>query len=441
MPELTPLEPWIARKIGAAGRLRAAELRAYQLHALRDTLAWARERSPFYRRHLAEAPTDLRSLDDLAALPFTTAAHIREQPLRFVCVSQGDIERVVTLDTSGTTGRPKRLYFTKDDQALTIDFFQVGMSTFTSDGDRVLILLPCARPGSVGDLLAIALERIGAEGIRHGPIQDAGATLSEMARAKATGLVGTPTQALALARYPEQPEGLTLGSALLTTDHVPDAIVAAVEGAWGCTVYNHYGMTEMGLGGGVECEARRGYHMREADLYVEIVDPHTGARVPDGQRGEVVFTTLTRWGMPLIRYRTGDASRFIAGACPCGTALKTLECVKGRLSDCVQVGDGHHLTMADLNEALFSLPELLDFSATLSGDGDVDQLFITATVIPGKREATRSAVKRQLSTLPAIDTAHQAGLLDIRVEAETTNWSTRAGSRLSKRIIVDHRNR
>ena len=91
-------------------------------------------------------------------------------------------------------------------------------------------------------------------------------------------------------------------------------------------------MTEMGLGGGVECQARRGYHLREADLYFEIVHPQTGEPVTEGETGEIVFTTLTRQGMPLIRYRTGDLSRFIPGQCPCGTTLRTLEKVTRRLS-------------------------------------------------------------------------------------------------------------
>ncbi|HNT77835.1 MAG TPA: hypothetical protein PKH77_22710 [Anaerolineae bacterium] len=203
MSRLTPLEPWIVRKIGVSRLIREA-LDAYQLARLQETLTYARERSRFYREHLADAPARLESLAELAALPFTTTADIQEDALRFVCVSQGEIARVVTLDTSGTTGAPKRLYFTAADQELTVDFFQVGMSTFTAPGDRVAILLPCARPGSVGDLLAQALAQMGAEGLRYGPVMDVAATLDVLARERVTGLVGTPTQVLALARFPEQ---------------------------------------------------------------------------------------------------------------------------------------------------------------------------------------------------------------------------------------------
>ncbi len=405
--DLTPLEPWIARKIGVS-RLTREALDAYQLARLQETLTYARERSRFYRDRLADAPPCLESLADMAVLPFTTAADLREDPLRLVCVPQGEIARVVTLDTSGTTGAPKRLYFTAADQELTVDFFQVGMSTFTAPGDRVAILLPCARPGSVGDLLAQALARMGAEGIRHGPATDMPAMLDVLTQQCVTGLVGTPTQVLALARYPVQ-KPLTVRFALLTTDHVPQAIVAAVEAAWGCTVYNHYGMTEMGLGGGVDCAARRGYHLREADLYVEIVDPHTGRVLPDGDEGEIVFTTLTRQGMPLIRYRTGDVGRFIPGACPCGTKLKTLAHVTRRRDNVVQLPTGDALALAELDERLFALEGVVDFTAAYEPG------VLTLTLAAHRNEAIVPETRDALLSLPVIARAVEDGVLHLEV--------------------------
>ncbi len=406
MSELTPLEPWIANKIGAPGALTREAIAAYQIARLRETLAWARTRSRFYCERLP--PAELSTFDDLVALPFTTADDLRADPLRLVCVSQGEIARVVTLDTSGTTGPPKRLYFTADDQALTVDFFQVGMSTFTRAGDRVLILLPCARPGSVGDLLAQALARMGVAGIRHGPVRDIVATLETLAHAEATGLVGTPAQVLALARHPTQPDDLALRFALLTTDHVPRALVTAVEAAWGCTVYNHYGMTEMGLGGGVDCTARRGYHLREADLYVEIIDPATGLPLPDGQAGEIVFTTLTRRGMPLIRYRTGDAGRFIPGPCPCGTALKTLAHVTHRFDNAMPMPGGA-LPLSTLDEVLFPITGLVDFAA------DAIPGALTVTLAAHRDPDVVSEARAALLSLPIIAQAVAAGALHVDV--------------------------
>ena len=276
----TPLHSWIAHKIGSSsGAFTREAIIAYQLRKVRETLYLARENSIFYRSKLNSFPPDIASLEELKHYPFTTAEDIRREPLQFLCVSQNEIQRVVTLGSSGTTGPPKRIFFTRDDQELTIDFFRVGMSTFTAPGDRVLILLPVERPGSVGDLLAIALERMGASGIRHGLVRDVGHTLAVMANEGVNGVVGVPTQVLGLVRNAgnEESNRFRLKSALLTMDHVPQAIVRAVEASWGCKVYNHYGMTEMGLGGGVECQARRGYHLREADLYIEVIDPINGS--------------------------------------------------------------------------------------------------------------------------------------------------------------------
>ncbi|NTW36315.1 MAG: phenylacetate--CoA ligase family protein, partial [Syntrophobacteraceae bacterium] len=232
------------------------------------------------------------------------------------------------------------------------------------------------RPGSVGDLLAIALERMGATGIRHGMVRDAAHTMAVMANEGVNGVVGVPTQVLALVRSAGMDKScrLRLKSALLTMDHVPQAIVQAGEASWGCKVYNHYGMTEMGLGGGVECQARRGYHLREADLYLEIINPINGRTVPEGEYGEIVFTTLTRRGMPLVRYRTGDISRFIPGGCPCGTVLRTLEKVRSRIRNRVDLSNGHCLTMADLDEALFPIDGVWNFTASLNRGGEMDYL-------------------------------------------------------------------
>jgi phenylacetate-CoA ligase len=441
--KLTPLDPWITGKIDQDGRqVSRTALEAYQLRKLRETLRLARAKSAFYREHLAAAPEELATLADLCDLPFTTAEDIREHPLKFVCVSQGEIQRVVTLFSSGTTGQPKRLYFTADDQELTLDFFHVGMSTLVGSGDRVLILLPAETPGGVGDLLATALERLGAIGVRHGPVRDVAQTLAVMSRERVNSLVGIPTQVLALARYRDA-NGLRapwkLKSLLLTTDYVPPAIVAAVEEAWGCQLYNHYGMTETGLGGGVECQARRGYHMREADLYFEIIDPETGQPLPEGEEGEVVFTTLTRRGMPLIRYRTGDLSRFLPEPCPCGTALRTLARVRDRLAGRIPLGNDLALSMADLDDALFPLDGVLDFRATLSRDEQVSRLHLDVQVMPGAGQESLPRIEQALESIPAIRRARALGHLALHVRLWPRSHSLT--SQIGKRTIIDRRDR
>lgn len=429
---LTPIEPWTANKIGRTGQaITRADIEAYQLEKLRATLGLVSVKSRFYRRQLAGVALDLAGLADVARLPLTTADDIREDPLQFLCVSQDDILRVVTLDTSGTSGKPKRIYFTRADQERIIEFFRVGMSTFTEHGDRVLILLPGETPGSIGDLLALALDRLDAVGIQHGPVRDPAETLDVMRRERIDVIVGLPTHVLSLVRQPGQPE-FRLKSALLVSDYVPDAIKRAVEDAWSCAVFNHYGMTEMGLAGGVECEAHRGYHFREVDLYVEIVDPVTGLPLPDGEYGEVVFTTLTREGMPLIRYRTGDVSRFIPEQCPCGTHLKTLERLTHRLSGRAAIGNGV-LTMADLDEALFSVEEVLDYSAVLVREKRHDVLRLNVSVTALTADGVSAVLREALKAVPACQASDLH--VDLHVETGKTTCLLAPG----KRVIVDER--
>lgn len=382
----TPLEQWIFNKItgraGESGRLTPALIEDYQLMKLQETIALAREKSSFYRHALGCFPADkISSLKDLQSLPFTTANDISQNPLRFLCCSQDEIKRVVTLESSGTTGLPKRIFFTAADQELTKDYFHHGMTVIARPGDKVLILLPYERPGSVGDLFAESVRRMNIMPVPHGIIRDPEYTLKVMAAEQVDTLLGIPTQVLALACHEPPGESkfqVNIKNVILNTDHVPRAIVNWIKKRWPCRVFNHYAMTEMGLGGGLECAALAGYHMREADFIFEIVNPVTGEVLPEGAEGEVVFTTLTRRGMPLIRYRTGDLARFIPGPCPCGTVLRRMAPVKDRVKGRVPLAGGGLLSMSMLDDALFAVMGVLDFTATISSGSGVDHLAVKA---------------------------------------------------------------
>lgn len=372
---ITPLESWICKKISvSSGGLTDKALAQYQLEKLNWTIHYARKNSQYYKNHLNKMPANLRSLKDIERFPFLTANDLQAHSKDIVCVSQGEISRIVTLDTSGTTGSPKRIYFTPEDQELTIDFFGVGMSTLVDEMDRVLILLPDSTPGSVGDLLFSGLQRIGAKPVKHGPIIDLQETLSVINKEKITSLVGAPTQVLALSRYCDQKfkdNPPSLKSVLLSTDHVPDSLARTLQRTWNCRVFNHYGMTEMGLGGGVFCEADYGYHLREADMYFEIIDPISGIVQPDGVYGELVFSTLTRTGMPLIRYRTGDLTRFLPLPCSCSSKLRTLEKITKRVEQSFRIGS-EKLFLSDFDEILFSFENLINFKMEIHHLGNKD---------------------------------------------------------------------
>jgi phenylacetate-coenzyme A ligase PaaK-like adenylate-forming protein len=195
-------------------------------------------------------------------------------------------------------------------------------------------------------------------------------------------------------------------------------------------------MTEMGYGGGVECQAHVGYHMREADLFFEIVDPLTGKRVERGKSGEVVFTSLTRRGMPLLRYRTGDISRFIPERCPCGTLLESMEPIEGRIEGKIRLGD-MELSMADLDEALFPLAGLLDFSAELHREDYRDRLHIDIHAMEAHGGRMERLARSALEKIPALWDALEANSLYFSVSVRTEGQFTLDS--LGKRRVVDRR--
>jgi phenylacetate-coenzyme A ligase PaaK-like adenylate-forming protein len=332
------MDAWIERKIGLPPgvELTRRALEAYQLTMLRKTLRMAKAKSHLYAGRLAgvDVDRDILSLDDIEKIPFLTETDLRARGGQMLCAPMHEISRIVTLHTSGSTGEPKRVYFTEADQELTVDFFHHGMKNLTDETDLLLILLPCRRPGSVGDLLRRGLERGGTAAIPFGPLprgdDSADADVLALIRERGvTSLVGGPVEISRLAR--SSPEsGRTVRSVLLSTEYVSDADANAIARGWNCRVFEHYGTTESGLGGAVACYMREGYHPREADMIFEIVDPRTGRVQPDGVWGEVVLTTLTRRAMPFIRYRLGDVSRWIPSPCGCGSLLKRLDKVQAR---------------------------------------------------------------------------------------------------------------
>jgi len=318
------LDNWLSEKTGAP--LSRHGLESYQLARLNETIALARENSKYYSQRLPEG--SLSSIRDIEALPFTRPEELYAEPYAFLCVSPRQVERITTVATSGSSGSSKRIFFTSDDIELCADFFHHGMRLMVDETDRLGILFPASAPGSVGELLARGLERGGTETVQlFHKLGDISALAAEIEGENINSLAGFPSIVQLLAEtYPQLP----IRCVLLSADFVSPACREAIKNAWGAEVFEHYGMTEMGLGCAVSCEHQLGYHIREADILIEIIDPDTGRVLPDGEWGEVVFTTLTRRAMPLIRYRTGDFSRFIPEPCPCGTLLGTLDYVGDR---------------------------------------------------------------------------------------------------------------
>lgn len=312
---------------------------AQQLSLLNRQLAYAVEHSRYYRQTIG-AYNELQSLSELAKLPFTDAATLLEQGKAMLCVHADAIRRIVSLQSSGTSGKMKRLYFSEKDLEHTVCFFAEGMSLLCSSGDAVGIFFPGETPDGLGNLLSRGLRRIGASPFScvTGDRQE----LAELLRkARPDVLVGMPRQIrMAAVLVPE----LRPRSVLLSADYVSDSVRSYIENIWECQVFEHYGMTELCYGGAVESPARDGMLVRRDAIRMEIIEPVTGIPLADGETGEIVITTLQREAMPLIRYRTGDIGMMRDGR---------LIYVAGRTDDRL---------MPALDELLAACSEVIDYS-------------------------------------------------------------------------------
>jgi phenylacetate-coenzyme A ligase PaaK-like adenylate-forming protein len=386
------LDEWIA---GMTGEPFCRErLERYQLERLRKTVELVRAESPFYRERLASLPDGFpSSLDEFSHLPPTLPGDLAAAPEQFHAAPQDKIARIVTLRTSGSTGEGKRLFFTGDDLDETVDIFRIGMATFVRPGGRALVLLPGERPGSIGDLLvrALAPER---ECILC-PASDERRTLERIAESKAESLVGLPAQVLSLARCPDSPLGRTLSQVLLCADYAAPSLVSAVENAWECVARRHYGLTETVYGGALECSERDGLHVMEGNYLFEILNPETLTPTLPGEFGEIVVTSLRTEGTPLLRYRTGDRGRFLSGTCRCGSILRRIE-TTGRLRNGITLHNGVFVPLHELDEALFSIPWLADYSASAD-----DEHVLVSLHAPSREATTPEPAPQELAALAA----------------------------------------
>ncbi|MGX7950270.1 DVU_1553 family AMP-dependent CoA ligase [Oleidesulfovibrio alaskensis] len=410
--------------------LTASGISAWQTDRLREVLALAAEASPYYRQALQGVdPASISARGGLHRLPLLHADVLRRAPLSLLCTSQDDVARVVTLDTSGTSGRPKRLFFSEEDLNATVEFFSWGMLSVGHPGDTVLAVLPGERPASVGRLLGTALENAGMRSVAGNMGQGAPALARLAHTEKAAVIVGSASHVrhLALAWQQAGYDPGRIHTVLLCWDSVPPAVAGLIRRIFGCRVLVHWGMTETGLGGALGC-GHQGLHLREADLLAEVIDPVTGTPLPDGQEGELVITTLRRRTMPLIRYRTGDLARLLAGACPCGSPLRRISPGRGRTGEGITLPDGGSLYPADLDNILLPLAGLHDFEACWQpGAGAPLQITLYPAPAAGTDRTLRQQAEKALadSPLPAALTRHGGTMFHVARTAPQAGFGKR----------------
>ena len=412
------LEGWIhdiAGRVLGIECITRADLERYQFLRLSQTLRYVYEKSSFYRELFDRAganPSDVRSFADFSKVPFTDPQSLSEAPYRFLCISQADVARPHSFVTSGTTGPQKKVFWSRGDLERIVEFMAAGIATVAGPEDVVQIMLADGRPYSQADLLFQGVKKLGATPVLAGmdlaPLEHLGI----IKKSVSTVLFGYAGKLFRMSKALHgriDLSGLGVRALFLAGEYVPDGMRRQMQQMWGCPVHTHYGLTEMGLGVAVECEARTGYHFNEAGLLVEVVDPRTGQPVPAGEEGELVFTTLTREAMPLVRYRTHDVSRLIPDPCLCGAhTLLRLDSVRKRLESVVSLGSGGELYPALLDDALFDVPEVIDYRAVLTRVSGKERLELNAEAT-SREPGVRQAIHRKLLSIPALASGLGAG--------------------------------
>lgn len=315
------------------------ELRALQLDRLQSTLYRVYEQVPFYRQLFDQhgvKPRDIKRLEDLSMLPFTTKDALRDNyPFGLFAVPMKDIVRVHA--SSGTTGKPIVVGYTKGDIKTWARLIAriVTMAGVTEEDIAQICFGYGLFTGGFG--LHYGLEKVGATIVpaSTGNTQKQIMLMQDFATSV---LVSTPSYALYMAEAAEEmgvdPRSLNLKVGLFGAEPWSESIREEIEKRWGIRAMDNYGLSElMGPGVAGECQERSGLHISEDHFIVEVIDPETGETLDYGQEGELVFTTITKEGFPVVRYRTRDISVINPDPCACGRTTARMRKVTGRTDD------------------------------------------------------------------------------------------------------------
>ena len=320
--------------------LSREELAQLQIERLQTTLNRVYRNVSFYRALFDREKIEierLRRIDDLRHLPFTTKDDLRTAyPYGMFAVPLRDIVRIHA--TSGTTGKPVVVGYTRNDVRRWSELIARQLDSLgITDHDVIQIAFDYSLfTGGLG--FHYGAELLGASVIPASSGRNVREQITIMKDYKATALITTPTHALSIASTLDEmglhPEDLHTKTGVFGAEPWSENMRKEIEAKYGIDAYDIYGLTEItGPGVAFECEAKDGLHINEDFFYPEIIDPVTGKVLPDGEKGELVFTTLVKEGTPLIRYRTRDVTFLRRDICSCGRTTVKMNRLFGRTDD------------------------------------------------------------------------------------------------------------
>ena len=323
-------------EIEAMDRSKLAEI---QLERLKETVKRCEEMVPFYRMKMRELELDwkdIKSLDDVVKLPFTTKDDLRENyPFGMFAVPTRDIVRIHA--SSGTTGQPTVVGYTSHDIEAWPELMARSLVAGMADPSDIIQVAYGYGLFTGGLGFHYGVEKLGGSVI---PISGGNTKrqIRMMVDLGTTVLCCTPSYALFMAETASEMgidfKQLKLKSGIFGAEPWSDRMRDKIERLLNLSAFDIYGLSEvMGPGVSVECEQKNGLHIFEDAFLAETIDPKTGEKLPLGEQGELVFTSLNKQGMPLIRYRTRDITSLHDEPCACGRTHMRMKRVRGRTDD------------------------------------------------------------------------------------------------------------
>jgi phenylacetate-CoA ligase len=417
------------------------KLQEFQLEKLKETVAWVNEKVPFYNKKFKEmkiAPEDIQSLEDVAKLPFTVKDDLRDNyPFGLCAVPLSEVVRVHA--SSGTTGKPITGPYTADDLE---QWTECMARNFWGAGVRPEDVVQNAYghglfTGGLG--FHQGGSRLGCTMVPTG----AGMTERQITLMKDFGsnvLCCTPSYALTIAERAEEMnidiKAFPLRVGIFGAEPWTVPMRKEIEERLKIKAMEAYGLTEIG-GPGVsfDCEVQDGLHINEDHYLAEIVDPTTFEPVPLGEKGELIFTSLLRRAMPMIRYRTKDITRLRRETCACGRTLIKMDKLSGR-SDDMLIISGVNVFPSQVEALLLDIDEVEpQYVIVVRKKGYLDQLIVKVEV---KKEVYEAGAEKR-SEVEAKIAGHIKGMMGIGVEINLVEPKTIARSEGKALRVIDER--
>jgi len=423
-------------------RMPVEDLHKLQEDRLRSVVRFVYAHSDFYRQRFKEAgvaPDDIKELSDVTKLPFTAKIDLRNTyPTGMFCLPGDWVVRYHV--SSGTTGKPTVVGYTQGDIDMWTDSLARALTSIgLGRGDVIHVGYGYGLfTGGLG--LHYGAEKIGATVLPIG----AGNTerqIELMQDLGSTAIACTPSYFLHINEVAQEMgvsirDDTKLKAGIFGAEPWSDETRRRIEEATGIKAYDIYGTSEMSGPLFTECHLQNGIHIW-ADLFlIEVVDPKTGEQVEDGERGELVVTTLDKWAFPLIRYRIGDLTILNNEPCECGRTHPRIMRILGRTDDMIVVR-GINVFPSQIESVLMRIPEVGDnYQIIVDRKGPLDVMMVKVEVT----ESTFSDKISDLMTLSKMVGKELKNVLNLTAEVELVEPGTIPRSMGKAQRVIDNRN-